>query len=37
MAMQGWRTSALFRRYAIVDGTDMLKALEAVDPPPHKA
>ncbi len=27
MAMQGWRTDSMFRRYAIVDGTTRLEAL----------
>ena len=28
MSLQGWKTSAMFRRYAIVDNSDRLKALE---------
>jgi hypothetical protein len=28
MQMQGWKTESMFRRYAIVDQTDMQRALE---------
>lgn len=33
MELQGWKTAAMFRRYAIVDNTDKRRALELVDFP----